>query len=79
MTFIIDNIIVMSDQILRRKNMYVFMAILAGTLNTIGALGMVFFMDEKIKLNLQDFAFVLIINLTVSLLSPLRQPLFSIC
>jgi multidrug efflux pump subunit AcrB len=66
-TLIIDNIIVMSDQILRRKNMYVFMAILAGTLTTIGALGMVFFMDDKIKFNLQDFVFVIIVNLTVSM------------
>jgi multidrug efflux pump subunit AcrB len=31
------------------------------------ALVMVFFMDEKIRLNLQDFAFVIIINLAVSL------------
>ncbi len=67
-TLIIDNVIVMSDQIMKRKNMYMFMAILAGTLTTIGALSMVFFMDEKIKLNLQDFAFVLIINLLISLL-----------
>jgi len=66
-TLIIDNIIVMSDQIMRRKNMYVFMAIMAGTLTTIGALSMVFFMDDKIKLNLQDFVFVLIVNLLISL------------
>ena len=66
-TLIIDNIIVMSDQILRRKNMYVFLAIMAGTLTSIGALSMVFFMDDKIKLNLQDFALVLIVNTLVSL------------
>jgi multidrug efflux pump subunit AcrB len=47
--------------------MYVFTAIMAGTLITIGALSMVFFMDDKIKLNLQDFAFVLIVNLLISL------------
>jgi len=66
-TLIIDNIIVMSDQIMRRKNMYVFLAIMAGTLTSIGALSMVFFMDDKIKLNLQDFALVLIVNTLVSL------------
>jgi multidrug efflux pump subunit AcrB len=66
-TLIIDNIIVMSDQIMRRKNMYVFLAITAGTLTSIGALSMVFFMDDKIKLNLQDFALVLIVNTLVSL------------
>lgn len=66
-TLIIDNVIVMSDHIMRRKNISVFMAIMAGTLTTIGALSMVFFMDDKIKLNLQDFAIALIVNLIISL------------
>jgi len=66
-TLIIDNIIVMSDQIMRRKNMYVFLAVMAGTLTSIGALSMVFFMDDKIKLNLQDFALVLMVNVFISL------------
>jgi len=67
MTLIIDNVIIMSDQIMRRKNMYVFLAIVAGTLTTIGSLSMVFLMDNKIKLNLQDFALALITNLIISL------------
>jgi multidrug efflux pump subunit AcrB len=67
MTLIIDNVIIMSDQIMRRKNMYVFLAILAGTLTTIGSLSMVFLMDDKIKLNLQDFTLALITNLIISL------------
>ena len=67
MTLIIDNVIIMSDQIMRRKNMYVFLAILAGTLTTIGSLSMVFLMDDKIKLNLQDFTLALITNLLISL------------
>lgn len=67
MTLIIDNVIIMSDQIMRRKNMYVFLAIVAGTLTTIGSLSMVFLMDDKIKLNLQDFALALITNLIISL------------
>ena len=67
MTLIIDNVIIMSDQIMRRKNMYVFLAILAGTLTTIGSLSMVFLMDGKIKLNLQDFTLALITNLLISL------------
>ena len=66
-TLIIDNFIVMSDQIMRRKNMYVFLAIVAGTLTTIGSLSMVFLMDDKIKLNLQDFALAVITNLIISL------------
>ena len=37
------------------------------TLTTIGALVIIFFLDEKIRLNLQDFAAVVIINLAVSL------------
>lgn len=32
-----------------------------------GALVIIFFLDEKIRLNLQDFAAVVIINLAVSL------------
>ena len=40
---------------------------LAATLTTIGALVIIFFLDEKIRLNLQDFAAVVIINLAVSL------------
>lgn len=68
LTLVIDNMIIMSDQIIRRKNMLAFFAILTATLTTIGSLGIVFFMDEKIRLNLQDFACVIIINLAVSLL-----------
>jgi len=67
-TLIIDNVIVMSDQIMRRKNMAVFLAIAAGALTTMGALSMVFLMDDKIKLNLQDFVSVLMVNLFISLL-----------
>ena len=33
-----------------------------------GALVIIFFLDEKIRLNLQDFAAVVIINLAVSLM-----------
>ncbi|KAA5429947.1 efflux RND transporter permease subunit, partial [Bacteroides cellulosilyticus] len=44
-----------------------FMSVLAATLTTMGALVIIFFLDEKIRLNLQDFAAVVIINLAVSL------------
>ncbi|MDR1055042.1 MAG: efflux RND transporter permease subunit [Prevotellaceae bacterium] len=67
LTLVIDNTIVMSDQIIRRHNKKAFMAILAATLTTIASLAIIFFMDEKIRLNLQDFAMVIIINLAVSL------------
>lgn len=67
LNLVIDNTIVMTDHILRRKNLKAFMSILAATLTTVGALVIIFFLDEKIRLNLQDFAAVVIINLVVSL------------
>ena len=67
LNLLIDNTIVMTDHILHRRNLKAFMSILAATLTTIGALVIIFFMDEKIRLNLQDFAAVIIINLAVSL------------
>ena len=68
LNLVIDNTIVMSDHYLRRGNRKAFMSVLAATLTTIGALAIIFFLDEKIRLNLQDFAAVVIINLGVSLL-----------
>jgi multidrug efflux pump subunit AcrB len=68
MTLIIDNAIIMSDQIIQRGNRKVFLAILTATATTVGALSVIFFMDEKVRLNLQDFSWVIIINLTVSVL-----------
>jgi len=67
LSLIIDNTIVMSDHIKNRQNRNAFLPILAATLTTIGALVIIFFLDEKIRLNLQDFAAVVIINLSVSL------------
>jgi multidrug efflux pump subunit AcrB len=67
LNLIIDNTIIMSDQIIRRGNMRVFTAILAATLTSVGALVVILFMDEKIRINLQDFAWVIIINLSISL------------
>lgn len=68
LTLIIDNTIIMSDQILRRGNKKAFVAILMATLTTVGALVIIFFLEEKVRLNLQDFAWVIIINLSFSLL-----------
>jgi multidrug efflux pump subunit AcrB len=67
LNLIIDNAIIMSDQIIRRGNKKAFMAILSATLTSVGALVIILFMDEKIRTNLQDFSWVIIINLTVSL------------
>ena len=71
LSLVIDNTIVMTDHIRRRHNREAFLSILAATLTTMGALVIVFFLDEEIRLNLQDFAAVVIINLAVSLLTAL--------
>jgi multidrug efflux pump subunit AcrB len=67
LTLVIDNTIVISDQIIHRNNKKAFLAILTATVTTIASLVIIFFMDEKVRLNLQDFAMVIIINLSVSL------------
>lgn len=68
LSLVIDNTIVMTDHIRNRHNRNAFLSILAATLTTMGALVIIFFLDEKIRLNLQDFAAVVIVNLAVSLL-----------
>jgi multidrug efflux pump subunit AcrB len=68
LSLIIDNTIIMTDHIIHRGNRNAIMPILAATLTSIGALSIIFFLDEAIRLNLQDFAAVIIINLSVSLL-----------
>jgi multidrug efflux pump subunit AcrB len=67
LSLIIDNTIIMADHYLRNRDRKVFLSILAATLTTVGALAMIFFLNEKIRLNLQDFAAVVMINLMVSL------------
>ncbi|MDR0845292.1 MAG: efflux RND transporter permease subunit [Tannerella sp.] len=67
LSLIIDNTIVMADHIKNRHDRDAFLPILTATLTTIGALAIIFFLNEKIRLNLQDFAAVIIINLAVSL------------
>lgn len=71
LNLIIDNIIVMSDHYHRHRNVSAFPAVLAATLTTIGALSIVFFLDDSLRLNLQDFVAVVIINLSVSLAASL--------
>ncbi len=71
LSLIIDNTIIMTDHIMHRGNRNAFMPILAATMTTVGALSIIFFLDEKIKLNLQDFAAVVMINLSVSLAAAL--------
>lgn len=65
---LIDNTIVMADHLRNGHGLNVFRAILAATLTTMGALVAVFFLDEDLQLRLVDFAWVIMINLGVSLL-----------
>ena len=67
LNLVIDNTIVMTDHIRHRHNLKAFVSILAATLTTVGALVIIFFLDDKLRLDLQDFAAVVIINLLVSL------------
>lgn len=67
LNLIIDSTIIMADHLIRERNRKAFLPILAATLTTIGSLVIIFFLDEKIRLNLQDFAAVIMINLAVSL------------
>ncbi|WP_430410675.1 efflux RND transporter permease subunit [Kordia sp.] len=65
---IIDNSIVMMNHIRNKHHKSVFLPILASTLTTIGALSVIYFLEDHHKVNLIDFAYVIIINLGVSLL-----------
>ena len=65
---IIDNVIVMADHYRHHHNRNVFMAILAATLTTMGALVVIFNMDNDIMRNMWGFSSVIIINLTLSVL-----------
>ena len=65
---IIDNAIVMTDHLRHQKNKRVFIAILAATTTTIGALSVIFFLSYEQRVQLKDFASVMLINLTVSLI-----------
>lgn len=67
LNLIIDSTIIMADHLMRERNRNAFLPILAATLTTMGSLVLIFFLDEKIRLNLQDFAAVIMINLAVSL------------
>jgi multidrug efflux pump subunit AcrB len=65
---IIDNSIIMITHLQKQKGLRVFIALLAATLTTLGALSVVFFLKENQKILLIDFTWVMLINLTVSLL-----------
>lgn len=68
---IIDNSIIMIDNLIHQKNRKVFTPILAATLTTIGALSVIFFLNDDYNFFLLDFAWIIIVNLFVSLITSL--------
>lgn len=64
---IIDNVIVMADHYRHHRNRKVFMAILAATFTTMGALVVMFNMDNEVMRNMWGFSAVIITNLMVSI------------
>ena len=65
---IIDNSIIMMDHLRNKGDKKAFLAILAASLTTIGAVLVIFLLEEGQRLNLWDFALVIAINIGVSLL-----------
>ena len=71
LNLMIDNTIIMSDHWKRERNLKAVLPVAAATLTTVGALSIVFFLDEKLRLNLYDFAVVMIVNLVLSVFTSL--------
>lgn len=64
----IDNIIVVSDHLKNRDKSKVYLPVLASTFTTLAALSVIFLLDEPLRYRLRDFAWVIIINLSVSII-----------
>lgn len=64
---IIDNVIVIVEDIRHTGRNRIFAAILASTLTALGALFVIFLLEDSARINLLDFAIAIIINLLVSL------------
>lgn len=65
---VLDNLIVMTDHIRHHDNQRIFPAIFSATLTTIGAVSVVFFIEDQYRESLSDFSWVFMVNLLVSLL-----------
>lgn len=64
---IIDNVIVMIDHYRRYRNLKVFSALLGATLTTCAGLAVIWFLPDEARIDLLDFAVVMVITLGVSL------------
>ena len=65
---IIDSAIIMTDHYSRYRNRGAFTALLCAILTTVSALMVILLLPEKERASLTDFAYVIAINLTVSLI-----------
>lgn len=68
LSLIIDATVVMVEHYSYYRNRRAFMAILAALLTTIGSLAVVFWLPEQLQNDLRDFAWIIIVNLSVALL-----------
>ncbi|MFA8449107.1 MAG: efflux RND transporter permease subunit [Bacteroidales bacterium] len=64
---VLDNMMVMLDHIQHFKNKAAILPIVAACMTSISAIGMIFFLPEERQIGLADFAYVLIINLSISI------------
>lgn len=67
-SLVIDNIIVMISHLRKKHNIRIYSPLLVSTLTTVGTLLIVYYLNEISKINLIDFAKVIMVNLYISLL-----------
>ncbi len=64
---VLDNLIIMAEHLRKGGGKKIFLALLASTLTTIGALSIIFFISPQYREQLTDFAMIFFINLGMSL------------
>ena len=67
MGMLIDGSIVVIDHLRHKKNKKVFLALVGAHLTTIGSVCVIFFLDKSQQASLGEFAWVIIINLLISI------------
>lgn len=67
MGLVIDNSVVMIEHLKSQGNTKIILALLTSTLTTLAALSVIFFLPSPLQLQFIDFAWVMIINLSVSM------------
>lgn len=69
--FVMNSLLIMADHIINCKRKNIFIAVLAATLTTLASLIIIIFSNEQEKKYLNDIGWILIINLSISLLTSL--------